>query len=671
MLSSASCSGANFEVAAVEPDAEPSDSAGDGTVETTPPDSATDDTFVADTTVADTTLADTGTADTTVTDTATADTRDSATADTRPDALPDSADTSVTDTSIADTSVADTSVADTAPVDTGTDSGCAPFDPLSTTIWVDKFAATSGVGSTTCPHKTITAAITQAKALAFKGTIRVRGPSSGSSAAVYDEVDRLDVPAFVTISGDDEAKVQVAASGTCAITSTVNVNCAIALAPDAKLEKITVAPSTSKSFDFGVVTSGVSSGARPVLSYVTVASAKKSGIVVVNGADLHSVTSTMNSEAGVAVNAGRLLADDSGTGGRASAFTDNGTQGVFLANVPTAELTSVQLLRNKGEGLRAEAGAASRSINLRTITASQNTLSGVDVNGGAILVEGGTFTLNGLAGLKVGGNVAVTAVNADFSTNKSNGLELQSASGFTHKLQGVVADGNSLNGVVWGGAALTITGSKLRSSSFSKNTNNGIRQLSHAGFEIDAGVCDSNGVAGMVFGPSTAGGGPTFMVTITNTSASTNGSTGTLGTGIFVGPNTRASIKMRGSKLIGNTGGGMIFDYGALSTNSLDIGVNGIIADPGCNDFGSVKNTKTGICLVNSGAKASQPAEGNTWNAPLPSDTTLWQLPITTDCYSNGTYYEVTYRKSSTGGDSPVMQPVSLVTICGVIVTPG
>ncbi len=112
-----------------------------------------------------------------------------------------------------------------------------------------------------------------------------------------------------------------------------------------------------------------------------------------------------------------------------------------------------------------------------------------------------------------------------------------------------------------------------------------------------------------------------------------------------------ASLLVRATTMRGNEAG-LVFRYGV--SNTLDVGT---AASSGDNVFGGAtpgqRNIRAGLCLEQSGATASQAAEGNSWGTCPPSQKEISSFT----CRSLNTYADVGYIPAAAGG-APVIPPV-------------
>lgn len=181
----------------------------------------------------------------------------------------------------------------------------------------------------------------------------------------------------------------------------------------------------------------------------------------------------------------------------------------------------------------------------------------------------------------------------------------------------------------------------ITDSRFDRNDRSGIFADRQVSIAMTGGSVNSNDSAG-IFLQDSSGAGRSHAITGVDLIQN-------LGFGINV--TGTASLTLRDSVLRGNQVG-VAFRVGL--GNSLDLGTAG---DPGGNQIGGAtrRNIRSGLCIDNSGAAASQVAEGNSWQSCAPS-----QREITGPfCNSQNTYADVGFVPGPSGGAPPLAAPAA------------
>lgn len=257
----------------------------------------------------------------------------------------------------------------------------------------------------------------------------------------------------------------------------------------------------------------------------------------------------------------------------------------------------------------------------------------------AVSVQGGA--LSGVTAISETGAAIEVPTGADGSAladlvardSDLDGLYIRASTTITR----VIARRNGRDGVNARTATVTIVDSKLDS-----NDRSGIFADRQVGIAMTGGSVNSNDSDGISLQDSSGGGRDH---SISGVDVIQN-----LGFGIDVA--TTASLTLRDSVLRGNEVG-VVFSRGAA--NSLDLGT---ASDPGNNHIGGAtgtqRNIRSGLCIQNSGAAASQVAEGNTWQSCPPSQREIASFT----CRAQNTYSDIGFIPA-TGDDPPLASPAA------------
>ncbi len=273
--------------------------------------------------------------------------------------------------------------------------------------------------------------------------------------------------------------------------------------------------------------------------------------------------------------------------------------------------------------------------------------------------RGNRFNGNGAHGIHVTnlyGQVEIAEVRAN--DNANNGIYVEPEANTTHKLEKVEAKRNSIVGLRAPRGPLSVAGgvfdqNGIHGAYLGNGSNNGIE------FTILSASASENGADGVRLDTSDP-------VAIEELTAQGNGKS-TNGSGVLVGLGT--SLRIRKSILLGNTVG-LSFNQqrtgGGAAQTTLDIGTGP--SDLGGNTFGATpttgNNTKAGLCILRSGAAASQKAVGNAWTACPVTQTLI--AGASPDCYDGVAYSDVAFVPYSAGNLSPVDTGGASAPACNV-----
>lgn len=226
---------------------------------------------------------------------------------------------------------------------------------------------------------------------------------------------------------------------------------------------------------------------------------------------------------------------------------------------------------------------------------------------------------------------AELGINVQANKNRGNGLHVKGSKTATVKFSAGASNDfneNDGNGVLVAGTArLVLEGANAMQNKGSGVVLNGTTDLTEADRHSVTGLTAKNN------GKSAAG-------TVVSAGSS----------GLVV--NSTSSLILRNSVIVGNAHHGTVISYG---TNAIDLGQTG---SAGGNTFSTTatvtRNLHAALCLEDTGATGSQPAEGNKWAACALLGSAVTQTAITATCTAYTSQAEIAYRKKGSGGDNPV-----------------
>jgi hypothetical protein len=252
-------------------------------------------------------------------------------------------------------------------------------------------------------------------------------------------------------------------------------------------------------------------------------------------------------------------------------------------------------------------------------------------------------------------------VEATTNNNSSVGIFIEAEANSSHSLKNITANNNDTAGV------RIPRGPAIVNGSFNSNGIHGIYfgngTDSGAVFGITSSEANKNGGDGARLDTAN------FVQIDTFTARANGQNPGNLGggSGVYVAQGT--TLQMRKAVLLENTVG-LYFSQkrtagGPLTT--LDIG--GGVNDDGGNTFGATpttsNNSKAGLCILQSGASASQKAYGNSWTT-CPIVQSLLPSSGTPDCYDANSYADVIYLPFTAGNTNPVTTGGTTAPACNV-----
>jgi len=258
-----------------------------------------------------------------------------------------------------------------------------------------------------------------------------------------------------------------------------------------------------------------------------------------------------------------------------------------------------------------------------TVVVDQNaTLDGfsiVNSSGSAILAN---------SGASVPGGTFPTIKNTTASGNKENGIVVAQSAEVGPNFH---ADSNTKSGMLIIGSNPVHVSSTSGSNSFDSNTETGIYWSAGTGtLQFDGGSASSNGGTGIrLMNTATGVHRIGFLI------AKSNGAAGLSVAG--------GNLWLRMSTLLKNKSFGLVFNYGSLGGNNLDIGTT-LSGAGGGNTFGAVssseRNINAGICLAFAGNGGSQAAESDKWSACSPVQTAVSGCDASGPPYADVWYFQ-------------------------------
>ncbi|GAC1581747.1 MAG: hypothetical protein NVS3B20_12460 [Polyangiales bacterium] len=292
-------------------------------------------------------------------------------------------------------------------------------------------------------------------------------------------------------------------------------------------------------------------------------------------------------------------------------------------------------------------GSAVVKITANGVCGGTTTTCSVEVKGGGV-IDGFTIDASGS-----GVGVFLTAGDPKVASVNNVVISGAKGDGISATVSADLKDVSSQNN---GGAGLNVSAGNVHVlggvgvvNNFDQNLGDGINVTNTGLLTFDGGTASDNKGNGISLTsvPSTIGA----VHTIKGAEIMLNGYTGVTpngNSGIVVGPNS--GLKLRSSTLLENGHGGLIFQFGATSVNTLDLGT---VADPGNNTFATAtptsRNGKVGICLSQTSPSSVQ-ADGDKWSLCPVAQTAIGKLGTPADCASITSYIEVAY-KSKLAGD--------------------
>jgi hypothetical protein len=260
----------------------------------------------------------------------------------------------------------------------------------------------------------------------------------------------------------------------------------------------------------------------------------------------------------------------------------------------------------------------------------------VHVAGGGAL-DGFTVVSPGGDGIRANGNPAPVVKNVSAIGSKNNGIV---ALGAIELGPNIVA---SKNGVNTGGQGVSSTGTGVvvhvvaGANAFENNGANGI-DVEGATLQFEGGLTAGNGFNGIRFGLA---GDVAATSTITGLISKNNNT----GISSFGGQN----LKIRSSNLLSNKIYGLLYNHAAGYT--LDLGRTN---DAGGNTFGgatvATRSPKAGIYLCKSPGAGTVPAEGNTFAACPPTQTSVAACGTDPAAYADVAYFGAVAGAPATTG---------------------